>query len=88
MGILYKKDVPYNLRSHDLCIVPSMNSQHYGISSLSYRGNRLWNALCDEIKLATSINNFFKKYETGMERIVLATSAHNEHLFLVCALLF
>ena len=60
-----------------------MNSQHYGVSSLSFRGSLLWNALCDEIKLTTSINDFLKKYETGMEGIVRATSAHNEHSLLV-----
>ena len=73
------KDVPYNLRSNELCIIPSVNSQRYGIISLSFRGSPLWNALCDEIKLAAFINNFKEKNETGMERIVRIKSAHNEH---------
>ena len=53
-----KKDIPYNLHSNELCIIPSVNSQPFGINSLSFRGIILWNALCDEIKLATSINEF------------------------------
>ena len=60
MGILYKKDVPYNLRSNELCKIPSVNSQRYGINSLSFRGSLLSNALSDEIKLATSMNNLKK----------------------------
>ena len=58
-----KKDVPYNLRSNELCKIPSVNSQRYGISSLSFRGSLLWNALSDEVKLATSINNFKKEIQ-------------------------
>ena len=61
VGILYKKNIPYNLRSNELCKIPSVNSQRYGISSLSFRGSLLWNALSDEVKLATSINNSKKE---------------------------
>ena len=58
-----KKDVPYNLRSNELCKISSVNSQRYGIGSLSFRGSLLWNALSDEIKLATSINSFKKEIQ-------------------------
>ena len=58
-----KKDVPYNLRSNELCKIPSVNSQQYGISSLCFRGSLLWNALNDEVKLGTSINNFKKEVQ-------------------------
>ena len=53
-----KNDVPYNLCSNKVSKIPSVNSQRYGISSLSFRGSLLWNAVSDEIKLATSKNNF------------------------------
>ena len=56
-----KKDVPDNLRSNELCKIASVNSQRYGINSLSFRGSLLWNALSDEMKLAASINNFEKE---------------------------
>ena len=72
-----KKGVPYNLRSNELCKIPSVNSQRYGISSLSFRGSLLWNALSDEIKLAASINDFKRKYNNGMEGIASAIFAYN-----------
>ena len=49
-----KRDVPYGLRISELCKIPSVNSQRYGINSLSFRGSLLWNTLSDEIKLTTS----------------------------------
>ena len=69
-----KKDVPYGLRSSELCKIPSVNTQRYGINSLSFRGSLLWNALSDEIKLTTSAKNF--------KKIVRATSAHGKFLFI------
>ena len=69
--------VPYYLRSNELCKTPSVNSQRYGISSLSFRGSFLWNALSDEIKVATSINNSKRKYNNGMEGIASVIFAHN-----------
>ena len=53
-----KKDVPYNLRTKELCKLPSVSSQRYGINSLSFRGSLLWNALSDDLKLATSLVEF------------------------------
>ena len=58
MGILHKKDVSYSLHSNELFKIPSMNSQRYGICSLSFQGSLLWNALSNVIKLATFMNNF------------------------------
>ena len=56
-----RRDVPYGLRSSELCTIPSVNSQRYGINSLSFRGSLLWNALSDEVKLTTSAKNFKKE---------------------------
>ena len=53
-----KKDVPYNLRTKELCKLPSVSSQRYGINSLSFRGSLLWNALSDDLKLTTSLVKF------------------------------
>ena len=36
-----KKDVPHNLRSNEVCTIPFVNSQRYGISSLSFEGSLL-----------------------------------------------
>ena len=53
-----KKDVPYNLRTKEICKLPSVSSQRYGINSLSFRGSLLWNALSDDLKLTTSLVKF------------------------------
>ena len=58
-----KKDVPYNLRSNNLCKMPSVNSHQYGINALSFRGSFLWNALFDDKKLVTSIKIFKKEIQ-------------------------
>ena len=56
-----KKDVQYNLRTKELCKLPSINSQRYALDSLSVRGSRLWNTIDDEIKLSPSLEIFKKK---------------------------
>ena len=43
-----RKDIPYNLRTKELCRLPSAKSHRYGINSLSFRGSLLWNTLDDE----------------------------------------
>ena len=49
-----------------------MNSQRYGINSLSFRGSLLWNALSDGIKLTTSAKNFKKGNTTlGWQKLYL-----------------
>ena len=76
-----KRDVPYGLSSSELCKIPSVNSQRYGINSLSYRVSLLWDELSDEMKLTTSAKIFKKKYDTWKAKIVRATSAHSKFLF-------
>ena len=55
-----KKDVPYNLRIMELCKLPLVSSQRYGVNSLSFRGSLLWNTLNDELKLTSSLIKFKK----------------------------
>ena len=55
-----KKDVPYNVRTNELCKLPSASSKRYGLNSLSFRGSLLWNTLKDELKLASSLEKFEK----------------------------
>ena len=52
VGILRKKGVQYYLRTKELCQLPSVSSQRYGLKSLSFRGSLLWNTIHDEIKLS------------------------------------
>ena len=44
--------------SKELCKLPSVSSQRYGINSLSFRGSLLWNAPSDDLKLTTSLVKF------------------------------
>ena len=55
-----KKDFPYNLRTKELCKLPSVSSQRYGINFLSFRGSLLWNSLSDDLKLTTCLVKFKK----------------------------
>ena len=59
--LFVKKDVQYNLRTKELCKLPSVSSQRYGLNSLSFRGSLLWNTIDDEIKLSPSLEVFKKK---------------------------
>ena len=45
-----KKHVEYNLRTKNLCRLPTIKSTSFGLESLSFRGSFLWNALDDSIK--------------------------------------
>ena len=49
-----KKDVQYNIRTKKLCKLPSVSSQRYGLNSLSFMGNLLWDIIDDEMKLSPS----------------------------------
>ena len=53
-----KKDISYNLRTKELCRLPSAKSHRYGLNSLSFRGSLLWNTLDDELKRADSLGSF------------------------------
>ena len=42
--------VKYDLRTINLCQLPKTQTIKFGIESLSFRGNLLWNSLSDQIK--------------------------------------
>ena len=56
-----KRDVQYNLHTKELCKLPSVSSQCYGLNSLSSSGSLLWNTIDDEIKLSPSLEVFKKE---------------------------
>ena len=64
--VQYYSVVQYNLRTKELCKLPSVSSQRYGLNSLSLRGSLLWSAIDDEIKLSPSLEKFMEKYVAGM----------------------
>ena len=45
-----KKCVEYNLRTENLCKLPTIKSTSFGLESLSFRGSFLWNTLDGSIK--------------------------------------
>ena len=75
MGFFVKKDVSYNLLTKELCKLPSVSSQRYGIDSRSFRVSLLWNTLSDDLKLTTSLVIFKKKYVAVMATTTRATFA-------------
>ena len=50
-----KRVVQYNLRTKELYKLPSVNSESYGLNSLSFRGSLLWNSIDDETKFSLSL---------------------------------
>ena len=50
--------LPYNLRTKELCRLPSAQSYRYGLNSLSFRSSLLWNTLDDELKTADTLTSF------------------------------
>ena len=50
-----KKPVEYNLRTKNLCKLPTIRRASFGLESLSFRESFFWNTLDDSIKM----NNHF-----------------------------
>ena len=71
-----KKDVQYNLCTKELCKLPSVSSQSYGLNSLSLRDSLLWNAIDDEMKQSSSLE-IFKKEICSLDGINCACSICN-----------
>ena len=76
-----KIDVQYNLRTKELCKLPSASSQRYGLNTLSFRGSLLWNTIDDEIKYHLLLKYLKRKYVAGMALAVHILFAINLVLF-------
>ena len=48
--VFVTKDVPYNLCSSNNLVLPRANSSLYGIDTISFIGQKLWQTLPSEIK--------------------------------------
>ena len=59
--IFVGEDTRYNLKCVDRLNVPRVNSNKYGLESLSFRGSQLWNLLPDEFKTVSSVSTFEDK---------------------------
>ena len=56
-----KKHVECDLRTKNLCKLPTIRSTNFGLESLSFRGSFLWNTLDDSIKNEQTLLAFKKK---------------------------
>ena len=75
-----KKDVPYNLPTKELCKLPSVDFQGYGLNSLSFRGSLLWNTLNDDLKFTSSLAKLKKNTYLGWQQL------HVLYLYLISVL--
>ena len=74
-----KKCVEYNLRTKSLCKVRTIRSTSFGLESLSFRGNFLWNTLDDSTQNGPTLLAF--KYTI---KIVIWRRMHMHDLPLSC----
>ena len=66
-GIFQPRAVSYNLRSQVDSARPNVNSEDFGISSLSYMAAKVWDMVANDMKnvndieLCIKITTFFKR---------------------------
>ena len=53
-----EKNIPYSLRMGISLLIPNANTQKYGINSLNFRENVLWNNLPIKLKECKSLQEF------------------------------
>ena len=56
-----EKQLSYNLRNGSKLVLPRAQSSRFGINSLCFIGNMLWNNLPLTVKNSENINEFKKK---------------------------
>ena len=56
-----KKDIRCNLRTKEVCKLPVVSPQRFGINSLSFIGSLLLNVLSDDLNLTASLVKFKKE---------------------------
>ena len=59
--IFEKKEVKYDLRSQSDFSVRPVNTEKFGINSLQYLGNKIWNMIPTNIKALNSLESFKEK---------------------------
>ena len=58
---------PYNLRRGDLLLLPPAKSIRYGVNSLAFRGNLLWNNLPPQVKESQTVEEFKNRMYTNAD---------------------
>ena len=80
-----KKCEEYNLRTKNLCKLPTFKSTSFGLESQSFRGSFLWNTLDDSTKNEPTLLAFKIRLRCGQEKNAHAGSAAD---FLLCLFVY
>ena len=72
-----KKCVDSNLRTKNLCKLPTAKTKSFGLESLYFRGTFLWNTLDNSINNEPTLLVFKNKRKIGLEKNAAAGSAAN-----------
>ena len=62
--IFVMKESCYNLRSKFRLHVPSASTTKYGLETVSFRGNQVWNVLPNDFKDSDCVSSFKRKIKT------------------------
>ena len=72
--IFRERDVSYNLRYGYDAKLPKVRTTSYGVESIGYLGNKVWQLLLHENKTSTSLRVF--KNTSDLEILINATAGY------------
>ena len=64
--IFMQRNISYSLRHGSHAQLPKVQTTPFGVESIAYLGNKLWQILPQEIKQSNSISIFKNKLDVGM----------------------
>ena len=64
--IFMQRNISYGLRHGDDAQLPKVRTTSFGVESIAYLGNKLWQNLPQEIKQSNSHTIFKNKLDVGM----------------------
>ena len=62
--LFQRREIRYNLRIKDTVLLPNTSTVAFGMKSICFRGNILWNSIPDVIKSSETVASFCKKIKT------------------------
>ena len=78
--IFIERNISYNLRRGNDAQIPKVRTTSFGIESIAYLGNKLWQLLPLEIN--NPIPFLFSKNELDAGKVINATAGSARHIFL------
>ena len=63
---MMQRNISYSLRRGSDAQLPKVRTTSFGVQSIAYLGNKLWQTLPQEIKQANSLSIFKKQIRCGM----------------------